>query len=155
MARMNNMDKLKAISTPAAEDWFKISEEWEKEDLYLERSTRIAVSVLNILRDRGITKQSLAESMGVSAQYISKIVKGSENLTLETIAKLEKALGVDLISVIDHAYVFPVDSVSQYRELIWDKVFSAKYSAKSNESLSPQISYLPYQGFGKFNVALS
>lgn len=155
MARMNNMDKLKAISTPAAEDWFKIAEEWEKEDLYLERSTRIAVSVLTILRDRGITKQSLAESMGVTAQYISKIVKGSENLTLETIAKLEKALGVDLISVIDHTYVFPADSVSQYRESIWDKIFSAKYSAKSNESLSPQITYLPYQGFGTFNVALS
>ena len=99
---MNNMDRLKEISSPAEEDWFKIAEEWEKEDLYLEKSTKIAVSVLTILRERGITKQSLAESMGVSAQYISKIVKGSENLTLETIAKLEKALNVDLVSVIDH-----------------------------------------------------
>ena len=147
------MNRLKAISTPAEEDWFKIAEEWEEEDLYLERSTRIAVSVLTILRERGITKQSLAERMGVSAQYISKIVKGSENLTLETIAKLEKALNVDLVSVIDHTYVFPVDSVSQCRESIWDKVFSAEYSAKSNESLSP-LTYLPFQGFGMYNVAL-
>lgn len=28
----DNVDKLKSISTPAEEDWFKISEEWEKED---------------------------------------------------------------------------------------------------------------------------
>ena len=152
---MNNMDRLKEISSPAEEDWFKIAEEWEKEDLYLEKSTKIAVSVLTILRERGITKQSLAESKGVSAQYISKIVKGSENLTLETIAKLEKALNVDLVSVIDHTYVFPIDSVSQSRESIWDKVFSAKYSAKSNDSLSHQITYLPFHGFGKYNVALS
>ena len=29
---MNNIDKLKRISTPAEENWFKIAEEWEKED---------------------------------------------------------------------------------------------------------------------------
>lgn len=28
----DNVDKLKSISTPAEEDWFKIAEEWEKED---------------------------------------------------------------------------------------------------------------------------
>lgn len=28
----DNVDKLRAISTPAEEDWFKIAEEWEKED---------------------------------------------------------------------------------------------------------------------------
>ena len=50
---MNNMDRLKEISSPAEEDWFKIAEEWEKEDLYLEKSTKIAVSVLTILRERG------------------------------------------------------------------------------------------------------
>ena len=27
-----NEDKLKKISTPAEENWFKIAEEWEKED---------------------------------------------------------------------------------------------------------------------------
>ena len=29
---MNNIDKLKRISTPAEENWFEIAEEWEKED---------------------------------------------------------------------------------------------------------------------------
>jgi len=37
--------------------------------------------------------------MGVTPQYINKIVKGKENLTLETIAKIEKALGITLIEV--------------------------------------------------------
>ncbi|MBO8474463.1 MAG: helix-turn-helix transcriptional regulator, partial [Bacteroidetes bacterium] len=43
----------------------------------------------------------LADKMGVKAQYISRIVKGTENLTLETISKLEKALGKDLMSIPD------------------------------------------------------
>ena len=33
----DNVDKLKAISTPAEEDWFKIAEEWEKEDKKTEK----------------------------------------------------------------------------------------------------------------------
>ena len=37
--------------------------------------------------------------MGVSAQYINKIVKGSENLSLETISKIERALNIRLIEV--------------------------------------------------------
>jgi transcriptional regulator with XRE-family HTH domain len=37
--------------------------------------------------------------MQVSPQQISKIVKGQENLTLETIANLEIALGIKIIDV--------------------------------------------------------
>ena len=35
--------------------------------------------------------------IGVSPQYVNKIVKGKENLTLDTISKLEQALGIKLI----------------------------------------------------------
>ncbi len=35
--------------------------------------------------------------MNVSPQQISKIVKGQENLTLETISNLEIALGIQII----------------------------------------------------------
>ncbi len=101
MEKITNIEKLKAFSTPAEEDWLKIAEQWEKEDLYVEKSTKIALSVLYALREQNITKKELADRMGVSAQYVSKIVKGNENLTLETITKLENALGIELINVID------------------------------------------------------
>jgi transcriptional regulator with XRE-family HTH domain len=38
--------------------------------------------------------------MGVSPQYINKVVRGKENLSLETICKLEHALGIQLIQVV-------------------------------------------------------
>ena len=34
---MNNIDKLKKISTPAEENWFKIAEEWEREDKEMDK----------------------------------------------------------------------------------------------------------------------
>ena len=38
--------------------------------------------------------------MNVTPQYVNNIVKGRENLTLETIAKLEKALGIELMTIV-------------------------------------------------------
>jgi transcriptional regulator with XRE-family HTH domain len=65
----------------------------------------LAVNVLAAIENKpGMTQKKLAEMLGVSPQYVSKILKGSENMTLETIAKLEDALGVNLIFTPSEAY---------------------------------------------------
>ena len=35
--------------------------------------------------------------MGCTQQYVSNLLKGSSNMTLETIARLEKALDLDIL----------------------------------------------------------
>ncbi len=73
---------------------------------WLRRSQTIAISVLSTLRNNRAegkqpgTQKELAEIMEVSPQQINKIAKGQENLTLETISRLEKALGILLIEVL-------------------------------------------------------
>ena len=64
---------------------------------WLRKSTRIAVRVLSRLKELGMSQKELAEKLKVTPQYVSKIVKGNENLTLETICGLETALGITLI----------------------------------------------------------
>lgn len=66
---------------------------------WLQRSQAIALRILTRLDELNITQKELACKIGVSAQMINKWVKGKENLTLETIAKLEEALGIELMSV--------------------------------------------------------
>ncbi|MBR3567213.1 MAG: helix-turn-helix transcriptional regulator [Salinivirgaceae bacterium] len=39
---------------------------------------------------QGLTHKQLAERMHCSPQYVSRLLKGEENLSLETICKLEK-----------------------------------------------------------------
>lgn len=46
--------------------------------------------------EQSITQIMLAERLGCSQQYVSNLLKGSSNMTLETIAKLESALQIDL-----------------------------------------------------------
>ena len=45
----------------------------------------------------GMTQRQLADLMDCSQQYISKILKGRENLSLETLCKIERALGISII----------------------------------------------------------
>jgi transcriptional regulator with XRE-family HTH domain len=60
---------------------------------------KVALRVLHILKERGISQTELAEMMGVSRQQVTKIVKGKENFTFETIDKLERALDVTLMTI--------------------------------------------------------
>ena len=45
----------------------------------------------------GMNRKQLAEKMNCSPQYISKVLKGRENLSLETLSKIEMALGISII----------------------------------------------------------
>ena len=45
----------------------------------------------------GLTQKVLAERMQCTQQYVSKILKGKENMSLDTLTRLENALGISLI----------------------------------------------------------
>ena len=44
-----------------------------------------------------LTQKQLAEKMNCSPQYISKVLRGRENLSLETLTKIENALEISII----------------------------------------------------------
>ncbi len=67
---------------------------------WLERSANIALRLLKYLKENEISQKRFAEMIEVSPQYVSKILKGSENLSLETISKIELALNITLINVV-------------------------------------------------------
>jgi transcriptional regulator with XRE-family HTH domain len=66
----------------------------------LKKSIKIAIKLNMILRQKEMKQKQLAELLGVSAQQVNKILKGRENLTLDTIERIEMVLGVDLITVL-------------------------------------------------------
>lgn len=45
----------------------------------------------------GLTQKQLAEQMGCSQQYVSKVLKGQENLSLETMSKIEDCLHISIL----------------------------------------------------------
>ena len=65
---------------------------------WLQYSQKIAVKILLRMKQTGLTQQALAERMNCTQQYVSKILKGNENLSLDTLSKLEEVLGMNLLS---------------------------------------------------------
>lgn len=57
-------------------------------------SSAISAIMSARMKELGMTQKKLAEKMGCTQQYISKIIKGKENLSLEAIGKIENALDV-------------------------------------------------------------
>ena len=61
-------------------------------------SSVIASIVKKRMAELGLSQIGLAVKMGCTQQYISKILKGRENLPLETLSKLGDALGVEFFN---------------------------------------------------------
>ena len=53
--------------------------------------------MLESMDEQSITQVQLAQRMGCSQQYVSTLLKGASNMTLETIARLERALNLDIL----------------------------------------------------------
>ena len=108
------LDKFLALVSDETSDFEKkVLLRKENKD-WIKKSTRIAIKVNSAIKMQSISQKQLAEKLNVSAQYINKILKGSENLSLQTITKLESALGIQLIEVIGYSssvYTKPKNSI--------------------------------------------
>ena len=64
---------------------------------WLKYSWAIAIKVKSRMEETGLTQKQLAEALGCTQQHVSILLNGRVNMTLETIAKLENALDIDLL----------------------------------------------------------
>ena len=95
----NLIDKLETIVSEEKSDWPEKAKYRADNRDWLKKSQAIAIKVNGLIRDKGISQKELAQLLKVSPQQVSKILKGQENLTLETISKLENALETTLIAL--------------------------------------------------------
>ncbi|MDE6418550.1 MAG: helix-turn-helix transcriptional regulator [Duncaniella sp.] len=92
-----NAEKLKQISRPMTDVEREEIEYRDENRDWLAMSADFALSLRQILRTEHITQTELASRMGVSCAQVTKILSGKENLGLQTIAKVEKAIGRRII----------------------------------------------------------
>ena len=75
--------------------------EWRNANKYwLRYSQRIAMMMLDKMEELGLTQKSLAERMGCSQQYVSRVLKETENLSIETISKIESDLELEILELV-------------------------------------------------------
>ena len=89
--------KLRQHQSSAPSKWRERAQ-WRRENKsWLRHSQHIAMMMLDRMEDLHMTQSSLAELMGCSQQYVSRILKGHENLSIETICKIEDALNIAIL----------------------------------------------------------
>jgi AraC-like DNA-binding protein len=64
---------------------------------WLRYSRRIAIKVALAMKQQNLSRQDVADRMGCSPQYVSRLLKCEENLSLKTTCKLESALNVAIL----------------------------------------------------------
>jgi len=116
------------------DSWLKAAEWRQKNDYWLRISQDIAIKILAYLRSKNMSQKDLAALLELSPQHVSKILKGSENLTIESICRIEKALQIKLIDT----SVF--QSTTQY--IPSQPGFVSVYSYRKAESVQQKASYV-------------
>lgn len=94
---MKTLDVLRNNESKRASNWREDAENRRKNKSWLRYSQYIALVTRNRMAELGITQSALAELLGCTQQHVSLMLKGTSNLTLETIAKLETALDFSII----------------------------------------------------------
>ncbi len=93
----NVVSKLQAHTSTTSSKWREDAEWRMANKSWLRYSQSIAMKMLDKMDELGMTQKALAERMNCSQQYISKVLKGRDNLSLETLSKIEDALDLHLI----------------------------------------------------------
>ena len=106
---MKAIEFLMKNQSDTASKWREEAEYRRKNARWLRYSAMIALQVRDRMSQIGMTQVVLAEKLGCTQQHISMLLKGKNNLTLETIARLEEALDFDIIG----AALIPVDGYAQ------------------------------------------
>lgn len=88
------IEKLRKYQSPTPSKWREEAEWRRANKAWLRRSQSVAIKMLDKMDEMGWTQQQVADKLGCTQQYVSKIVKGSENLSLEMLSKIEDCLDI-------------------------------------------------------------
>ena len=138
-----NPEKLAAIAKPRSEE-AKEKARFRKENRdWLRMSQEIALCLHYYLRNAGLTQKELADKMGVSAVYVGKLLKGGENLTLETICKIQNVICENIVTVAKPYVSTTVISFPVRAGFSPDAITSERYSDNlSQDTYVPTMTYL-------------
>lgn len=74
---------------------FTVDAKWcQENEAWLKWSRAVALSVIDYMQENGLTRSDVADRLGVSPQYVSRILSGSTNFSFKSVAEIERKLGI-------------------------------------------------------------
>lgn len=95
--KQKTIEYLEQHQSQTPSKWREEAEWRQANKAWLRHSQHIAVMVLAFMKNENLTQTAMAERLNCTQQYVSKILHGTENMSLETITKLEIVTGQQFI----------------------------------------------------------
>lgn len=125
-------------------------EERSPEDVerFVEKNFDISEQVTHLLERKGMSQKDLAQAIGKSESEISRWLCGTHNLTLRSIAKMEAALGEDIITT-------PLKQAARTEEIRYVYMHAKVYEPilRSGETL-PYVQEIELDDAAQYDVNL-
>lgn len=137
MADKSFNKKIDQLSGGYKNDWQNEAQHRLDNKKWLKHSRKIAIKINSSLRSKNIKQKELAQLLEISPQQVSKILKGRENLTLETISKIENVLNIHLLNSDKQKNA----EISLKKHFSYTKPHSASKKHKYSETKVRQLSF--------------
>ena len=132
-----NLDKLSEIAKSRSEEAIEKAQRRKAGRGWLRMSQDIALSLRYSLRKMNMKQKEFAEKMGVSPAYVGKLLKGQENLTLESICNIQEVINRDLVSIYrpyEYNTLLSVSPIAEFKDVKRSDVYSSKQSISTGYS---------------------
>lgn len=127
-----NTEIFEAHVSPGISGWHEKADERIANKGWKDMALDIALRVIRYMRTNKISQVKLAEDMQIKPQSLNRILQGKANLTLETICRIESALGIKLIEVVySNTEAYEVEAAKSNSS----PIFFAKKSCKESVDL--------------------
>jgi len=133
---MTNKEKFLSLVSKEQPNTLEKNAERIRNRAMLRESQQIAIKVLKRLDELNWTQKDLASAMEVTPQQVNKIVKGQENLTLETQCKLQAILNIPILASYYEAKMNSMENWVLSIESRVQQLESTDFNATNNYSFS-------------------
>jgi ribosome-binding protein aMBF1 (putative translation factor) len=98
--RKKTLDFLEAHQSDKPSTFTEDAKRRQENEAWLRWSRGIALAIVDYMQENGLTRSDIANKLGVSPQYVSKILSGTTNFSFKSVAEIERKLGISCMEAV-------------------------------------------------------
>jgi len=96
--RQKTLDFLEANMSKQPSTFIEDAKWRQENEVWLKWSRGIALSIVDYMQSNNLSRSEVAERLGVSPQYVSRILSGKTNFSFKSVAEIERKLGISCMA---------------------------------------------------------